>query len=237
VVRFVEHGFLRRLLPAMAVFVILTGVLLSFSRGGLAASLAGIGVYLLARKGSGVRPTAWILLLMVPVILLSWQAVKAPGERFIDNADNLATVGGRLPAWEAGLKMVPDHPVLGTGYGTFQHVFPAYQPPDLGGYWDHVHNDFLEFLIEGGFVTLGLAAAMVLVLFVPGRSARERGEPVAPFRAAAAGGLAAVLLHACVDFPLRIPAVALLAALLVGLYLASEPAERRDGVWTFPERT
>ena len=46
IVRFVEHGIIRQLMPALAIFVILTGVLLSFSRGALGAALLGMGVYL-----------------------------------------------------------------------------------------------------------------------------------------------------------------------------------------------
>ena len=173
--------------------------------------------------------------MIVPMILLSWQAVNAPGERFIDNAENISTVGGRLPAWEAGLSMVPDHPVLGTGFGTFEYAFKPYQPADLNGLWEYAHNDYLQFLIEGGVVSLGLAVAFLVLLFLPSRRKREKSKGVAPFRAACAGGLAAVLFHSFVDFPLRIPAVALLTAFLVGLYLASEPGVKREGVTRFPD--
>ncbi len=233
VIRFMEYGFLRRVLPAMAVFVILIGILLSFSRGAFAAALLAILVYLLARRGAGIRRSVLVLMILIPVILLTWQSVRAPGERFIEDLENTYSVGGRLPAWKASLRMVPDNPLFGTGFGTFEHAFPTYQPPELRGYWDHLHNDFLQFLIEGGIVTFILVLLFLLLLFYPVRKPGINEQEAPPFRASILGGLAAVLLHSLVDFPFRIPAIAVMTAFLVGLYIGSESCMERNGIVRF----
>ena len=235
VVRFMEHGFIRRVLPALALFVIILGILLSFSRGAFAAALLAILVYLITKRASGIRRPVLVLMILIPVILLTWQSARAPGQRFIEDTENTYSVGGRLPAWKVGLGMVSDHPVFGTGFGTFEHAFPAYQPPEMLGYWDHLHNDFLQFLIEGGLVTFTLVLLFLVLLFYPVRIPKRDEQAPPPFRSSILAGLAAVLLHSLVDFPLRIPAIAILAAFLIGLHLASESYRERKGVTQFPD--
>ena len=60
------------------------------------------------------------------------------------------------------LKMVGDFLPWGTGFGTFEHVYRIYEPQELlrPNYLNQAHNDWLQFLIEGGFaaILIGVAA-------------------------------------------------------------------------------
>ncbi len=55
----------------------------------------------------------------------------------------------RQDAWH----IFTDHPVLGTGLGTLQMVFPAYETLYDGKVVNHAHDDYVELLAETG--TLG----------------------------------------------------------------------------------
>ena len=74
------------------------------------------------------------------------------------------SASSRLSLYLTGLEVVRDHPWFGVGLGAFQEVFPAYQKTEPGFLIDHLHNDWLELLIEAGaagFVVYlgGLAAS------------------------------------------------------------------------------
>ena len=124
----------------------------------------------------------------------------------------------RFPMWEAGSRMIPEYPWVGTGFGTFESAFVLYQPSSRLK-WQHVHNDWLQTAIEGGV----LAPFVVLwVVWLVGRRSigMDRGRPGSRVRRCATAGIAAVLFHTLLDFPLRIPAIAVLLACLVGLLCA-----------------
>src|SRR5439155_5666208 len=70
------------------------------------------------------------------------------------------SLGDRLAVSALGKAIVQDHPLFGTGLGSWLNAFRPYQaPPVEGGIWDHAHNDYLELAAESGIV------GAVLVLF------------------------------------------------------------------------
>ena len=91
--------------------------------------------------------------------------------------------------------MIRDRPLRGFGLGTFTDAYPAYALADYGAVLNHVHNDWLEFAVEGG---LPFAALMV---FTAGAAVRLAAKHLWAL------GLSFVFLHACVDFPLAVDGV------------------------------
>ncbi len=87
-----ETGGLRLALGAAAAAAIWIGVILSYSRGGLAVALAGTAF--LAWRLSLRRRRAWLLVaaLLIPTALLLWSQVRAPGERFVSESSNVTTL-------------------------------------------------------------------------------------------------------------------------------------------------
>lgn len=217
-----EGPWLARAGGFVAAGAIWAGVLLSASRGGLAAGLAGTALF--AHGGASRRSRALALALLLPTAYLCWQELRAPGERFFDSPEaNVATLGGRLPAWEATLGMVRDFPLIGSGIGTFEAAFALYKPSDVRGRWDHAHNDWLQSIAEGGASTalalLGLLAVASIALARPSPFTGRPSQASATILAA----LAVAALHAFVDFGLRIPAIAITVAALVGMTRAAMP--------------
>jgi len=201
-------------LAVLAVSAIWSGIVLSYSRAGLAVSLvAFVVVALLATDRRRVRAVLLVSLLL-PTAFLLWQEIRAPGERFAET-ETLASLGGRIPVWRTALPIAASHPVLGTGLGTFEPVFQGRQPPTIHGRWDHAHNDWLEALLEGG---VGVAVAMALMMILALRS-----SPGGSFlRVSASAAIVAFAVHAATDFPSRIPATAVLLAVSVGFRCAAD---------------
>src|SRR5207249_8586574 len=90
-------------------------------------------------------------------------------------------LGSRLALAVEGLGIVVDHPLLGTGLGSWLHAFRPYQaPPVEGGIWDHAHNDYLELTAESGVAGVALVLLFALALV---RAAARRPAPAAPVAA------------------------------------------------------
>lgn len=104
----------------------------------------------------------------------------------------------------SAVRMWAERPWTGFGLGTFETTYPAYATFDAARRVDHAHNDWVEWLAEGGAVPV---AALVAVFGYSLRMALRRPWGI---------GAPAVLLHSLVDFPMQIPAVALGAAVTFG---------------------
>jgi O-antigen ligase len=112
-----------------------------------------------------------------------------------------------------------DHPWTGTGLGTLQLVFPAYETLYDGKIVNHAHNDYLEGLAETGLAG-GLCCVWFLGVLLFG-SLRRLTELDGSFASILQlSGLVACLgflTHSLVDFNLHIPANALLFFLMANL--------------------
>jgi O-antigen ligase len=207
----------RTYLAGGSVALIWAGVLLSYSRGGLLASAASTAVVC-----STTRARRWVaflavLLLSVPLLLLLRLDIRVPGERLLELRGEAESVAGRLAVWRASLEIVPDYVVFGSGLGTFEPTFQNVQPPGVVSRYDHAHNDWLEALLEGGVGALAAALAFVALSLWPVRRPRTDGVFATGVALAPVAGITAISLHSLFDFCLRIPAIGVLLAVLVGL--------------------
>ena len=122
-----------------------------------------------------------------------------------------------------------DHPVLGTGLGTIQMVFPPYDSLYDGRVVNHSHNDYLEVLAETGILG-GLCCAWFLtVLLLESLKGLENLQTSFNSALNLSGliGCSGLLVHSLVDFNLHIPANALLffvAAHLATVRIQSDAA-------------
>jgi O-antigen ligase len=217
----VRWGALTGYLGAASVFLV--ALMLTQSRAGIMASLAGAAfllgafVYLAAR-----RRTSPLQALGISASALAGIAVvvAAFGGRLLRRLDLEGFVDeGRACTFRSTWHAIKDHFWQGTGLGTFQDVFPRYRLPQCGlyGYWNMAHNVFLEGALNLGvpvFALCGLAFYGLLVATYA-RGMRERRQArFVPLLCAAV--LVTLTLHSLVDFSLQIPAVAVLVGSVLG---------------------
>jgi tetratricopeptide (TPR) repeat protein len=122
------------------------------------------------------------------------------------------TMGDRVDTWGLGLQTVLQFWLTGVGGGNFG---VAIQPglTTFAG-WAHAHDDWVEWLVEFGL--LGLVA----LLFALERL-RPRASRWGPRADVLTIGLVGVGVHALVDFPLQIPALAMGAAMMLAMRRAA----------------
>ncbi len=116
---------------------------------------------------------------------------------------------------QSSLAMARERPWLGFGLGSFQQVYPAYATFDIGLVVNHAHNDWAEWLAEGGVPFLLLLASVALWSVRPA------------FRSIWGLGLLSVFLHAFVDYPMQRLGLAAWVFVLLGTLAAEERDRRR----------
>lgn len=209
------------LCAALALGLMLASVPFSQSRGGVAAvAVAGVGVAILAgwgKRAGGQVGMALGVAAAVGVGLVLWLGIGPITERFRNDGQAL---DDRLPLWSAAAKPLPGIWAVGSGGGTFQLVEPlgrTTQPTEV--VCEHAHNEYLEAAVEGGAARLALTLLLAVgVPVVLGRMYRRlRGRSVGAFVLGVWFAVVVLVVHSAVDFAVHLPAVAVMAAAVVGL--------------------
>lgn len=118
----------------------------------------------------------------------------------------------RQLATTAAREMLDDHWARGVGAGSFRFLFTTYQArhPDLvaqnGGkrFWEHAHNDIVQFPIELGVVGVGLVLAGGVCWIIVILRARIWRNPLS---ACGVAGALMTVAYAWWDFPFQCPAI------------------------------
>jgi O-antigen ligase len=214
-------------------FVLLVAVLATRSRAGLAVSVlvTVLALLLLPGTGRGAIPWKWRMLLLAGLLVAGLLAAGTQGLRDFGALSVSRGLNARqvmlFETWEASKVFWP----LGAGLGTFAGVYPRFQSGISGReFVEHAHSDYVQLLLETGLLGVVLAGLVLALVVVRSRRLWQamvgdgglRWEEQAML--AAGLGLLALLLHAWVDFNMRIPALAMLGAFLFGVFMR----QRRD---------
>jgi O-antigen ligase len=115
--------------------------------------------------------------------------------------------------------MAKDFTRFGSGFNTFEEVYPMYKTLPVQAVFQYAHNDYLQLLAEGGIVPFGLAMWFLIAWYRKvGVRWMERHDPFAVYMTL--GGMTAVfaiLIHSLTDFNLHIPANALTMVTVFGM--------------------
>ena len=207
----------RRLWVGLALVLMLAAVALSLSRGGLVALAGGAALFLalrLARSPRLARLTGVVLVAGGVIALVAWFGADRVKARLATVIDGRAAREDRIPLWSRVMPLAAEYPILGSGYGTFDYLEPTTRTTgeDSGYRYEHAHNDYLEALLEGGVVRLGLSLlALGLVIWLGARAFLRGGDGLA---LGGLFGVAAVAVHSFFDFGLHIPAIAVLTTVV-----------------------
>ena len=127
----------------------------------------------------------------------------------------------RVALWNEAVNMMKDRPLRGVGAGRFAVLSPTARSDPDDARW--AHNAFLQQGAEAGVIGLGLLVALFGWGF--GRLAVSADGPS---QAMVAAVLAAVAIHATVDYIMHFPAIPVAAAAVVGS--ATAMRKRRESV-------
>ncbi|MBW2059249.1 MAG: O-antigen ligase family protein [Deltaproteobacteria bacterium] len=214
-----------------ALVVMVSALFLTLSRGGIVA-FAGSTLFL-ATAISARRSWEWRLGLglltgLFAAVFVFWLGF-VPFEATVRSFAHLfqePNVHFRLQVWRDGWRMLRDFPIFGTGLGTFSHIYPRYKSIPAQVTVIYPESDFLQILVETGFLGIGL---LIWFLVAYGRvlwRGREHEEEYeAPACSALVAGLTAAMvamgIHGFGEFNLHIPANGMMFSMVLGLALAA----------------
>ncbi|MGA2786510.1 MAG: O-antigen ligase family protein, partial [Verrucomicrobiota bacterium] len=156
----------------------------------------------------------WAALIAVMVIGLGIFAIRFHGYL----AAGATSVGARFDYWRAAVETTFQHPLLGTGPGTFQRPYERLKSP-TAEMARLAHNDYLEQFSDSGIVGgLFYGSWIVLALLTIGRRV-WRSADLASF--AVFLGVIAWFIQGLGEFSLYVPALAWTAFTLLGCLLAT----------------
>ena len=222
-------------LIVLSLFCILMGaaLLMSRSRGGvlsLSLVFVPVSVMLFARRETRKYGAVGLLIAAGMVIVAAPLGLDPLFKRFQDLDRDL---GGRWFLWRDTWDLARALPWAGTGWGTFEWVYPRFKGPEFGmRVVSHAHNDWLELLAETGVIGFLIVSAGLGVYLIRGfavvRSRRDRWSIWAGY-----GALAAVIVvgvHGVGEFLAHIPANAMtLAAVMAWGWVAMHHHRRGRG--------
>jgi O-antigen ligase len=205
--------------------ILLLAIVFSFSRMGLISMLVSVGVMAavvwIGKKRSPIPATLILLLIAGGISAAVWVGVGPVVEHFeqLSRNEPLAGGEGRVALWRDALALIRQHPWTGVGLGCFEQAFTRVRSVQLTYVADHAHNDYLEAAAELGIPCAAILFALFFWLFARTLQAglRARSSLARSLALGSFGGAGALLIHSIADFNLRIPANALVFAVVLGL--------------------
>ena len=185
--------------------VMFAATITSESRMGVILLLAEFLVALmLLVAGRRMRMKSAVSLVAILALLMVAAAGVAGTERIWERLEESNSYALRGTLLASTLKMIPVHPWLGSGIGTWPSEFPGFATYDMNVYVNAAHNDWAQWTSEGGVVLLVLIAALVVWMAKPSLTSIW------------GLGVLSVMIHSLMDYPLQDPALLCLWFSLAG---------------------
>jgi O-antigen ligase len=216
--------------PVICLLLAATALLFTHSRGGTLSSLLGAAALLAAAMSAPSLRGDWRLPMAAFAVagVLALLALHGSGLMERIAAGSIGTEL-RVDINSGTLRAIADHPLLGTGLGTFQWVYAPYQSPSTGVFVDLAHDDYLENVLELGLPAAAALYAALLLLALHCALGVFRRRRNAIFACMGVGASALAAVNSAVDFSLQMPAVAVTFAALLGVGVAQSIGHRGHG--------
>jgi O-antigen ligase len=237
----------RMLLYAFASAMMAISLVLTNSRGGLISMVCEVmflaAVSSLARgrrregeelsggerlRAAAVRAGLGFAMLLAVFVGVLYFGGEGALSRMLGTVNSADPTTGRAHFWRGTLQIIKDHPLLGTGLGSFGSVYTRYDTSNGAYRLEQAHNDYLQIFSDAGVVGGLLGLAFVVLLF---RMALRRMQSPDRFRRGvvlgALAGCVGALVHSFFDFTLHTTANALMFLLLAALATADGRVEEQ----------
>lgn len=219
------------MLIRLMLVVMVIALVLTKSRMGNAAFLLSIILIAIPLLVAHFRNNTKVLILLISVIFIDLlvignlvgveRVVNRISQTTIENTIQIKeeSIENRSAAARLGYEMFKDRTLTGWGAGSFYTVFPAYANNDARQYYDHAHNDYIQFLAETGAIGSFFLVALTIG-GIKNLLTITKQQGASTYKGIAIGILIAVfgcLLQATVDFHFQMPANALLFVVLIAM--------------------
>lgn len=213
---------------ALAIMVI--ALVMSRSRMGntaffLSMTIVGLlSLVLIKQRTKGLTLLIVSMFIVDMLILSAWFGLDKVKDRIEQTSLSSET---RDEVVIDSIPLLQDFALTGSGLGTYYTAFPQYTGDDVYSFYDHAHNDYLQFAIELGLPATFLIFMMpLLALWRCVKVLKDRRSSIA--RGAAFGVLMSIVgmaIHISVDFPLQAPANAayFIVMLAIGFAVSNKP--------------
>ena len=184
----------------------------SVTSGTLLVLLPAIALLTRALAGARTAVAVCAALFVVTVVATSALGVTyAAGDRssLAERVVDASIDERRVALWHEAITLMVQHPASGVGIGGFQVLSPTARA-DRDARW--AHNSFLQQGAETGLIGL----VLLTLLFLWGFASLGLVQNPDVMDVLGAVALAALGIHACVDYILHFPAIPITAAALVG---------------------
>jgi O-antigen ligase len=210
----------KRIFFTMPSGIMILALVLCASRGGWAGFAAGLLFFAFIFGWREQRPwrrilaMAAVILVVVGSLMMKVNRVaifeRAMSLLQVYHEDDLS-LSERLSMWKSGLAMVGDHPLTGTGWGTFKDAYPSYRRDRLFYGYEFSHNDYMQMAATGGVPALFFFLWFMVMVFREGFRAIRSDLTHFPAKImpGVLAGLLALLAHEMVDFNLMLTSNAL----------------------------
>jgi O-antigen ligase len=231
----------RAVLTGLSALVMALAATLTVSRSGIVCLLIAIlifGFHVLRHHGlTGRQRWLWAYTVIAFVVIAGWVGIDDVLIRF-DAMDS--GMAARTGAWRDAWRIHEMFPWFGVGFNTYGTATVLLQQFQVGvAHYIEAHNDYLQILVEGGYlVAVPALLLMVLVAWQIRARFREGQDDHTGYwiRLGAVTGIIAMMAQEVVDFSLQMPGNAVLFTVLcaVAIRKATPKAGARGsglGAW------
>ena len=244
---FVSKNRTRKILLLIGILVMGTTLILTFTRSSylaLGVSLLSMFLFFLLSRGKifiKENKKIFIFLLIVIVLAVSIFIIPTPlnkpgtaiseikGRISVARLSQDRNITRRIAIWKFTGMMIKDHPILGSGIGTYKYNTLRYQAKffEQGdnrsiypyGFADKAHNEYLQLWAELGTIGLAIFLWLVITYFIYGIRylKRERDKQKQGIMIGLMGAVLAFLVDSFFWFPLHLSSNLSLFWLFIGL--------------------
>lgn len=250
---FVRRNKFKKILLLIAILTMGASLTVTITRSsylGFGVSLIFMFFLYLARQGKNfIKENKKIFFILLAIIILITFLFALPnplnkpgtviskikGRTSVVQLTQGSSIKRRIAIWKFTALMIKNHPLLGSGLGTFKYNSLNYQAKffDQGenrhlysyGFADKAHNEYLQLWAELGIIGLGIFIWLIISYFSYGlkllkkirddSSGYKQGIIIGLM-----GAVVAVLVDGIFGYPLHLPATIVLFWLALGLTVA-----------------
>ncbi|HOG27856.1 MAG TPA: O-antigen ligase family protein [Vicinamibacterales bacterium] len=221
----------RAVLAGFALLAMGLALALTLSRSGIAGFLVAMvlsALHVLRRQRASAKGRVLsTCLVLVFAAAIAWVGIDAVADRFAALDWQLA---GRAGAWEDAWRIHRAFPWFGIGLNTYGSATVILQQFERATHhFIEAHNDYLQLLVEGGWLVAVPALALVLVFAREVRKRFREGRDDRTgywIRLGAVTGIVAIALQETVEFSLQMPGNAALFTVLCAIAMRRATAKR-----------